>query len=89
MFDLYEKPFNFLMPDHRDRYRTILGSFLSIITLVLLLGYGGYKFSNLLEYEDFKLMKFEQENFYAMRETFGSKNGFMLAAGVSEYNGKT
>ena len=89
MFDLYEKPFNFLMPDHRDRYRTILGSFLSLITFVLVMGYAGYKFGNLLDYKDYKLMKFEQENFYPMREPFGTKHGFMLAAGVSEYNGET
>ena len=31
-------------------------------------------------------MKFEQEDFYPMRESFGSKDGFMVAAGVSEYN---
>ena len=89
MFDLYEKPFNFLMPDHRDRYRTILGSFLSILTFVLVLLYAGYKFGNLVNYEDYKLMKFEQENFYPMREPFTSDHGFMLAAGVSKYNGET
>ena len=89
MFDLYEKPFNFLMPDHRDRYRTILGSFLSILTFVLVLAYAGYKFGNLVSYKDYKLMKFEQENFYSMREPFTSEHGFMLAAGVSEYNGET
>ena len=34
-------------------------------------------------------MKFEQENFYPMRTPFGSDQGFMVAAGVSEYNGET
>ena len=73
------------MPDHRDRYRTLLGSFLSIITLILVLAYGGYKFTDLMEYNDYRLMKVEQENFYDMRDPFGSPDGFMLALGVTDY----
>ena len=59
-----------MMPDHRDRYRTILGAFLSILTFTLILAYGAYKMSDLIEYKDFKLLKFEKENFYDMRAPF-------------------
>ena len=77
------------MPDHRNQYRTILGSFLSIVTFMLVLGYAGYKFTDLVEFNDYKLMKVEQENYYGMRDPFGSKHGFMIAASVSRYDGDT
>ena len=54
--DLYEKPFNFLMPDHRERYRSLLGSLLSVLTFALVLSYAGYKIVDLIEFNDYKLM---------------------------------
>ena len=74
------------MPDHRDRYRTLLGAFLSLITLVLVTMYAGYKFNDLMHYNDYKLMKVDQENYYDMRDHFGSSDGFLLAAGVTDYS---
>lgn len=68
--DLFDQPFYFMMPDHRDRYRTILGSLLSILTFTLIIGYGTYKITDLIDYKEFKLLKFEKENFYDMREPF-------------------
>ena len=34
-------------------------------------------------------MRFELENFYDMGDSFGSRNGFMVAAGVSDYSSNT
>ena len=56
------------MPDHRDRYRTILGSCLSIMVFVLILMYGSYKMVDLMDYKDFSVYKFEKEGFYDMRD---------------------
>ena len=75
-----------MMPDHRDRYRTILGAMLTIITFTLILGYGSYKVTDLIEYNDFKLLKFEKENFYDMREPFTSNEGLMVAAAITGYD---
>ena len=44
---------------------------------------------DLMEYSDYKLIKFELENFYDMRDSFGTSDGFMLAAGVSDYSSNT
>ena len=41
--DLYRRPFNFLLPDHQNSYRTFLGSALSIIQFLLLVSYGTYQ----------------------------------------------
>ena len=75
-----------MMPDHRDRYRTILGSFLSIVTFILVLGYGSYKITDLLDYKDFTLFRFEKENYYEQRDPLTSKQGLMIAAGISGYD---
>ena len=61
-----------MMPDHRDRYRTILGSFLSFMTFLLIVMYGSYKMIDLMDYKDFKLLRFEKENFYDMRDPLTS-----------------
>ena len=42
--DLYRRPFLFMMPDKVPSYRTLLGSMLSIFTLVLILSYATFKF---------------------------------------------
>ena len=84
--DLYNKSFTFLMPDGRDRYRTYLGALLSVLTFIIVIAYAGYKFTDLLGYNDYSVMKFELENFYDMRDAFGSENGFLLAAGVTDYS---
>ena len=75
-----------MMPDHRDRYRTMLGSFLTVLTFILCLSYGSYKITDLLDYKDFTLFRFEKENYYEMRDTLTSKNGLMIAAGISGYD---
>ena len=46
--DLYKQPFQFLMPDDRAYYNTYLGAFLSLLTFVILLTYGTYKFISLV-----------------------------------------
>ena len=45
--DLYYKPFAFLMPDHRDRYRSHFGSFLSILTFLIVITYASYKMNEM------------------------------------------
>ena len=47
-FDLYKRPFAFLMPDHTERYRTFVGAMLSILTLIIVVAYGAYKITDLL-----------------------------------------
>ena len=74
-----------MMPDHRDRYRTMLGSFLTIITFILVLGYGSYKITDLTDYKDFTLFRFEKENYYDFRDALSSKEGLMIAAGITSF----
>ena len=48
-----------------------------------------YKITDLIDYKDFKLLKFEKENFYDMREPFTNKDGLMIAAAITGYNSNT
>ena len=45
-----------------------------------------FKITDLIEYKDFKLLKFEKENYYDMREPFTNKDGLMVAAAITGYN---
>ena len=50
ILNLYNKEFAFLMPDHHERYRTHFGSCLSIVTLITVIFYGGWKLLDMLSY---------------------------------------
>ena len=43
--DIYRQPFRLLLPDKNGMYRTLLGSILSVITLVLMITYASFKAS--------------------------------------------
>ena len=43
------------MPGGSDHYRTFLGSLISIVIIILLIGYAAYKATDLIEFNDYKL----------------------------------
>ena len=53
MLDSYRRPFNLLMPENTDRYRTFIGAFFTIVTLIVVLSYASYKFNDLLNQSDY------------------------------------
>ena len=75
------------MPDGEGQYKSFLGSIFSIITLLTMLSYASYKFTALISYSDYKIQVSDQENFYTDEDFFGNENGFMFAAGVTNYDG--
>ena len=38
--------------------------------------------------EDYKVQVNDQENFYSFKETFGTQDGFNIAAALTAYDGK-
>lgn len=54
-FDLYREPFNLVLPDGKTQYRTLLGSILSIITIVVVMSYGSIKMASMVNYSDYKV----------------------------------
>lgn len=69
-------------------YRTFLGSMLSILTLAVMIAYGAFKIKNLFELQDYRVTTTELADFYGDDSTFGTEDGFMLAAGIIGVNGR-
>ena len=55
--DFYRQPFHLILPDQSDRYRSFIGSIMSLITSVLLLLYAGYKLNIMVRYRDYKIQQ--------------------------------
>ena len=53
--DMYRQPFRLRFPDNADMYRTMLGSILSLITVVAMLGFAGYKLQVMQARDDFRV----------------------------------
>ena len=85
ILDRYRTPFRLLMPGNTDQYRTVLGTIFTILTLLLVMSYGSYKFQVLLDYQDYKLKEEIQQEFYEPMEPFTFDDGFAVAAGVIDY----
>ena len=49
-----------------------MGSCLSVVVFIFLMLYASYKITDLIEYKHFKLLRFEKENYYDMREPLTS-----------------
>ena len=86
IFDFYRRPFNFILPDNSSTYRSLLGSMLSIITIISLLTYATVKLVQLSLMEDFKINMIEKENSYGSDFTFTQEEGFNVAVAVTAYD---
>ena len=62
--DIYKRPFYLLMPDRTEYYRNYFGVCLSILTSLIIISYGSFKFHDLIEYSDYRLFEVQQKNFY-------------------------
>ena len=76
MIDLYRRPFEFLMPDHMPAYRTFIGSFLSLLTVIILVFYSAYKGVQLTNMLDYTVNKATHEYFYPSDFRFSQIDGF-------------
>lgn len=51
--DLYQSSFLFLLPDHKDKYRTCLGACLSIFTVLALIIFASYRTIVMLNFSEY------------------------------------
>ena len=68
-------------------YRTFLGSVLSLVTIVVLVGYASYKMLRLSSMRDYQISLVTNEYFYDSSFTFRQIDGFAVAAAVTSYDG--
>ncbi len=65
-----------------------MGSCLSLLTVILLLAYAGYKITALASNTDYKIQMHDQKYFYPEKEVINSaKDSFIIAAAVTSYDG--
>ena len=86
---MYRRPFSLLLPDGKQEYRTFIGVILSLITISILLPYLIWKTQVIIGQEDFKVYTKELQNYYTMKDEFGMGQKFMIAAGISAYDGSS
>ena len=56
MFDwFYKKPLNLMLPDDNSEYRTFWGSMFTIVTIIILVLFAGYKMSSLFSRSEYKI----------------------------------
>ena len=80
--DLYKQPFKFLFPDEKDTYRTLMGSFMTIFSVILVLVYAHFKLARLLDYQIYKIQDRFQEGEFTNTDRITAEDGFMIAAGI-------
>ena len=86
ILDVYKRPFNFLLPSKTEYYRNYLGMTLSLITILLLIAYGTFKFKALILFTDYNLFEIVQDSFYNDQDEFTTNDGFHVAAGIVDFN---
>ena len=62
--DLYRRPFMFNLPDKSTKYRTLLGSVLSVLTVAIMLGYAYLKLIKLQSYQDYVINEAYREQLF-------------------------
>ena len=75
------------MPDGYNTYSSFVGSVLSIVTFVIILMYGSYKLTKLIDGQDFRVRVHTHENEFATNSTFGMVDGFTVAAALTIFDG--
>ena len=78
-----------MLPNGKNTYKSFLGSVLSLLTLLLLLFYAGYKLDKMVSFSDYKIQTRDFEDYFDSDEKWGHNDEFALAAGVSAYDGSS
>ena len=77
------------MPDHESTYRSVFGTVLSILTLILVVTYSTYKFIDLIELNDYKIQEEKREKYYQYDMPLAQDQGFQVAAAITSYDGSS
>ena len=78
-----------MLPDKEYTFRTLNGAILSLITVIAIMLYAGYKMATLVTFADYKVQVRDQEDYYRVIDDFGLANQFSLAAAVTAFDGNS
>lgn len=63
-----------------------MGSFLSLLTAIIMIVYSGYKFNEMLSFTDYYYQVSEREVYYDSDAPISTKDGFYVGAAVTTYD---
>ena len=75
-----------MMPDKKEFYRSICGTILSLMVILVVLSYGSYKIKDLVEFKDYRLLETRVDNYFEDSANFTTNEGFHIAAGIVNTN---
>ena len=78
-----------MMPDKKEFYRSICGTILSLMVLLVVLSYGSYKIKDLVEFKDYRLLESKVDNYFEDSANFTTNEGFHVAAGIVDTGSDT
>ena len=84
--DLLSQPFHFLMPDKKEFYRSFLGSFLTFVTVFIVITFGSLRISELSSSLSYDVNENYHPHAFKPMDPFGTKNGFAVAIGITDYD---
>ena len=73
------------MPNGTEYFKSTLGTILSLCTLVIMISYSSYKFAEMINKSEYRLVEENQDFFFEEIDSFGSDDGFHLAAGIMTF----
>ena len=74
------------MPDDRKYFKSLPGAIATVFTVVVLVGYAGYKMSQFVARSNYQILK--EYTDYAIGQDFKfstTQDGFRVAAGITSY----
>ena len=86
VLDIYGRPFQFMLPNSKQKYKSIVGSICTIFVMTMVLIYAVYKFENLVAKDESRVQISIENSYFNETEIFSSKRGFNMAFGLSSYS---
>ena len=86
VLDQFGSKFEFKLPDSKTVFQTLPGAICSIICIVVMLVYAGYKLSTLVERSEYSLIQELYEFQYDDTFKFGQDDGFAIAASITDFD---
>lgn len=85
-FDLYGRPFMFMLPNHEQRYKSIVGSLCTILVLFIVFVYAVYKVQLLSDKDESRVQRTLEENYFDYKKSVSNKEGaFNVAFSLASY----
>ena len=83
VIDSFGTHFTFMLPNGQKKYRSLIGSILTVLTVVGVAMYGIYKLELLFSRADSQVSLIVEEGYFENHNsTFTQANGFNIAVGI-------